>query len=211
MADLDGVFVVEDHQTWNGGEEMVNIYHYYSANIGDTAQELLDSFFDTVIPDILPVQGAVVAHTRLRVYSLGNLSEFAESTYSGLVGTDSSGDCLPPHDAINFTLRTNTREVRPGSKRISGIAEANQSHGVISGAPYIATLNALRTTLATPLDAGADVGRFVPIVLKRVREGIPPNATYRLPESDLEVVYGEVTTVLVNLRISHQTSRGNAR
>lgn len=115
---------------------------------------------------------------------------------------------MPLHDAVNFTLRTNTRAVRPGKKRISGFVESKQSKGMIVDATFISALNTLRVQLATPSEGGSGAV-YTPVIIKRVKETDEETGevTYRLPATEGELVYGVVQTALVNLQVTTQRSR----
>lgn len=211
MVAIANLYSLDHVQSWDGGEEFHNIYFYFDEDGIGTAEGLVGSFFEDVLPFVLDLQTNFARTERIVAYSLGDLDNYWEAIYSGVVGTFSMGDGFPMHDAVNLTLRLNTRAVRPGSKRISGIPEASATNGVFTDSGWLSNLNLLRNALKDTLDDGATANVFAPVVVKRVREGSAPNYTYRLPETDGEAQIGYVTGVLYNARVSHQVSRGNSR
>jgi hypothetical protein len=211
---LDNVYQLTLKQLWGtGGEPMLNHFFYYSEDATAAALPLIEAFRAAggVLDLINDIQGTWVKNDLLRAINLGSFTDFAEDVIAG-TGAAEAEQILPPHSAINYTLKLDTREVRNGSKRFSGIGEVFQEHGIVTSAPYIAALNALKVALGVPIvweDA-----TFDPIVVKRVglpTPGSPPYTSYRLPVDDTELVYGNVSAVLVNMRVSHQVSRGNGR
>ena len=119
---------------------------------------------------------------------------------------------LPLHDAITFALRRNTRVVRPGSKRYSGIPSTKTLAGTVNDATYITALNALRVALYTPL-VDVDTVSYTPVIVKRIKETDTETGkvTYRMPDDVSELEYGVIVGALVNLRVSNQVSRFNGR
>jgi len=211
---LNDVFMLTLRQRFgDGGELLLNNFFYISPDAPANAAVLIDGFTDTggMLELINDTQSIVIKNDGIRVINLGNLTDFEDRPASG-AGAISSGECLPPFAAINYTLKVNTRAVRPGSKRIAGVAESVQAHGLVTDSGMITAIGALEIALAdVVVEAGAT---FTPIVVKRVglpTPGTPPYTSYRLPESDGELVYGLVTAAVVNLRVSHQVSRGNGR
>lgn len=214
---LDQFYQLEHAMNWSNGsgEEMKNIYFYRSgAGFGDaTAEELLNGFFEDVLPFVLGVQSAFVDTTRITVVNLGDPMDFSEAVYTALDGTFTESEALPPFAALNYTLRLSTRAIRPGSKRIPGIPASVSANGIVTSSPYLAAMETLRTKFVIPIGThGGTEDVFSPVVIKRVPyttgEG---NPAYRLPETDGELEFGFVVTALTSPRLSHQTSRGNSR
>jgi len=194
---------------------MSNVFFYHSEVSGVSASNLAGAFSEDMMVKINDLQCDDVTNVLIRVLSLQDLADFHEAAMAG-AGANTSSEPMPQHDALNFTLRVNTRAVKPGSKRISGIPESAQAGGFITVGSYITQMNALRTALYTPV-VGTSTPTLIydPVVIKRIKEVETIDGkeviTYRLPGIGDEVVYGTVTTALINTRISHQTSRGNGR
>lgn len=206
---LNTTYMLTLRQTWDiGGKPMNNVFFYdHTAGSGD-AQLLAETFELVQLPKINAMQWDGVRNISLDVVNLGDFGDFVSWPIEGT--GDTSTDSLPPASAINFTMKLNTRAVRKGSKRISGIPESVQSNGRVLDAGYLALMETFRLSLYAELVN--DLDTFLPIVVKRVREAVPGTTpvqyTYRLPISDLELVIGEVVTATTTPIISHQVSRG---
>lgn len=211
MSELGNLYQVTHFQSLEGGESISNVYFFDKNNPVATAEDLADSFFEELLPTILACQSSKIVTERVQVINIGVLEDFVENVYSSIEGAWVTGGCLPIHSAINFSLRPNTRSVRPGSKRLSGIPETAQEAGIVNDPDYIANLEGFRVQVALALSMGASPNVFDPVIVKRVRVGSPGSYTYRLPETDLEYTFAYVTAALLNLHVSHQVSRGNSR
>jgi hypothetical protein len=208
---LADTYMLRDVQKFEN-EELMNVYFYQDVSLASSASELVTLFTDLMLPDIRNIQTSQVEHVLIDAVNLGDNSNFHESKISVLGEITNSP--LPAHDAVNFSLRINSRALRPGSKRFCGIAEEFTTGNFITNSGYIAVLETLRAQLhATLISGSTEV--FVPVVVKRVKYLPPgasaPNYAYRLPETDAEFVTGDIVEVLVNLRVSHQVSRNNGR
>jgi hypothetical protein len=194
-------------------EEILNNFFFKRATSAGSASDLIVAFENAgYMQDAWAAcQDADIETTLKRAISLGSLTDFAESV-THYPGTWPHDSLLPLHDALNFTLRLDTRAVRPGSKRLCGLAENVVSNGVVTNTDYITSMNLLVTQLGTPQVGDDDT--YAPVVVKRILRApdeTHTRARYTLPKTDGELVYGSVTGVLVNIQVSHQTSRGNGR
>lgn len=210
---LDTTYQLIDRQRFPTGELVENVYFFDGAVGTPSAEDLLDGFLADVIPSIIAIQSNQLVHYELIGQSLGLPADFATLS---LVGQDGNfaDDSLSAFTAINFTLRPATRLIRPGSKRYSGIPDysALYVNGVVTDATLLGYMEDLRDTLKTAV-TGA-LGTYTPILVKRIFVPADPpdhGAYYRLPISDGELVVSDVVNVLVNNRLTHQTSRGNSR
>jgi len=90
---------------------------------------------------------------------------------------------------------------------LAGMLEADQSAGLLSigGLAIFAVRAALYAAYIGDLLGGAK--KFAPVVVKRVRSGTPGNYTYRLPETQLEAVYGYITATVVSAIVTSQDTR----
>lgn len=194
-------------------EAIINNFFFTSVDSGANAQGLWEALTaeDNLIEAINGIQNANIHNRNLRVINLGSLLDFYDVGIEG-DGAVTAGDMLPPHDAVNFTLKLNTRAVKPGSKRFVGLTESMVSNGIINDSGLIVNIGALEIALSETQSNGS--WDYNPIVVKRVglpTPGTPPYTSYRLPEDDGELVFGQVVAALVNLKVSHQVSRGNGR
>lgn len=211
---LADIWMIDFTQRYgSGGELMHNNFFYTSLDAGANAEGLAIGFSaeDALLEKINDTQNPLIKNDGVRIINLGLLTDFYTEPLSG-EGLRPAGECLPPFNAVNYTLKLNTRAVRPGSKRIAGVGESVQQNGLITDGDMITAIGALEIELSDTLSDGTH--SYNPIVIKRVglpTPGTPPYTSYRLPIDDSELVYGVVTAVVVNLVVSHQVSRGNGR
>lgn len=208
---LSDCYMLRDVQTFNG-EKVLNVYFYQDLLLAATAETLVDAWVAGVQPKVLDIQDVIVRHILVDAVNLADPANFFE--FAQDVGGEYDGDALPPHCAVSYGLRLNSRALRPGSKRYTGIPEAVQVNGTITNSTYITQMEALRVQQSDILLSGV-LSTFQPIVVKRVPytpEGSPEgHIAYRLPEDDGEFVFGNVIEALTTTHVSHQVSRGNGR
>lgn len=208
---LSDTYMLRDVQDY-GGETILNIYFFTDILLASTAQNLVEAWESGFLPKVAQIQTANVHHNLIDAVNLADPSNFFEKkvTVSGINGVSA----LPAHDAINYSLRINSRALRPGSKRYCGIGEEFTTDNLITGTLFLTYLEALRVQQSQTLLSGV-VQTFKPVVVKRVQYVPDPlhpeKVAYRLPETDAEFVSGDVIDALVALRISHQVSRNNGK
>lgn len=189
-------------------QDIHNIFTFDKSGTG-SAVDLNSAFVNDLLTPINDIQNHAIENVSLRTYCLGDLADNSEVEISG-TGNDGAGDMLPLHDAVNFTLKSTTRAVRPGSKRFSGIGEAYQVNGDITNVDYIALLNALRVALDTPITGDA-TNVYEQVIVKRVLYDVPGSdpvrQAYRFPIIGETPVVGTLAAVLLNRHISTQGSR----
>lgn len=199
---------VLDFKQRYGAEETHNIFTFEQGEASDPFA-LSDAFITTLVPLINAIQHEDIKNVSVRAYTLGATGALWDQDVTG-AGALAGSDMLPLHDAINFTLKTGIRAVRPGSKRFSGIPEVEQAGGFITAPAYTTSLNTLRVALASPVSAEAGID-FYPTVIKRIKYEVPDSDpvrfAYRFPEVGDPLVYSRVSVVLLNTKISHQVSR----
>jgi hypothetical protein len=208
VEDLTKIYQLNHKQDVNG-EELLNIYFFRNLGTGTDAHDLSDAFISDLQPLILDLQVPNVVTTEIKAFSLGNFADFWVEPENE-AGTADPTDPLPIFNAINYTLRPTTREIRPGSKRIAGIPESVTTFNNITFAAYLTSMEALRVAFGTPI--GTDPDFFELVVVKRIKYEVPDSDpvrfAYRLPETDEEAVVANLGAVLTTPRISHQVSRG---
>lgn len=213
MVGLASIYKVVDNQRFPGGEVVQNVY-FYSAEDGDgSAEDLSLAFNNDMLTGIIrAAQANQFEHTSVEAQSLGDFADFYTRVLTGAVGGWTS-DCLSPFTAVNFTLRTASREVRPGSKRIGGLPDSTSlyTNGQVTESEQLSNLEDIRLAMAGVITAAG--AEYTPIIIKRifVPAGGDHGPYYRLPETDGELVYFPVSVALVNPILTHQTSRGNGR
>lgn len=203
---LSDILQLTDYQRLPSGEPIQNDYFYEMSDSAGNAEDLLAIWITDFLPSIRGIQSSALVHSLIRVINLGDVADFFEDATAGVVGTR-PGPVRNEWDAFAFTLRPATRAVRPGSKRIGGVPEgdAEYTNGVVTDTAMLILLQAARTQFDDVL-VGDDAS-YTPVIIKRVLDG----TTYRLPETDGELLAVPVAVALLNTKITHQVSRGNAR
>lgn len=208
---LADIYVLEDVQVIGGVEVILNTYTYQRNAPEGSALELANAFIQDVQLLVEQIQVTSLEHTVTRVYSLGDLEDFAEVTQTGNTGVNAT-EAYPSYVAVNFTLRAASRAVRPGSKRYAGIPEAAGVGNVITNSGFITALNNLRVGLSAVIESPEDATTYSPVVVKRVPYVTSKgNDAYRYPQPGDTLVAPLITGALVDLQLSHQVSRGNSR
>jgi hypothetical protein len=203
--------MLRDFQSYDT-EVLLNVYFFQDLLLASTAENLCDAWIAGFLPKVIACQTATVVHDKVDCVNLADPGNFFE-TPTGDAG-EFAGASMPAHDAVNFSLRLNTRAIRPGSKRYAGVPEPSTDRNFINDAGYIAALEDLRIQQSAVLLSGV-VATFQPVVVKRVKYNPDPGDltkfAYRLPETEPEFLSGDIVGALVNLRVSHQVSRNNGR
>lgn len=127
----------------------------------------------------------------------GDYGEFAIPT-AERAGTRSVGAAdspLPPFNAVGMRLTVSTRATRPGQKRFTCLAEADQDYDALQSG-VISAANALGAVLTADMVLGAPAATatFRPIVVRKDNLGAV-------------TAYQRVTGYLVNSRPTSQVSR----
>jgi len=206
---LADIYVLDHAQSFLG-EPIHNLYTYERLGTG-SAQDLIDAFQSDMLPAIRTIQASQIKTDYLKAWSLGNLSDMAEEDISS-AGLVVDVQMLPVFNAINYSMPSNNREVRGGSKRIAGVPENFQVDGTITDAGYIATLNLLK--VAYGAEISVDTTNFWRLsIVKRIKynpdEARPEHFAYRYPEAGDPLVVAQPRAISLKLKVSHQVSRGN--
>ncbi len=208
---LSDIYMVRDIQDYQE-EPLMNVYFFQDITTAITAESVVTAYIEDFLPAVRAIQTADVTHTKVDAVNLADAGNFFES----VIALDGShaGESLPAHSAVNYSLRINSRALRPGSKRYCGIDESLVSGNLITNATYIGLLNTLRSQQSALIGEGI-AENLKQIVVKRVLYEVPDSSpvrmAYRLPLTDEKLVTGDVVDALLNLKISHQVSRGNGR
>lgn len=213
MATIDQIYQVTDNQLFPTGELMQNVYFYADEPASGSAEDLSLAFNNDMLTGVIrDLQSSQLTHQSIAVQCLGDPSDFYVRVLTGAVG-GRGADCLPAFNAINFTLRSNSRAVRPGSKRVGGLPDdtALYTNGQVVDSAMLGFLEDIRVAMSAPVSAAG--GDYSPVIVKR----IPVAATedhgpyYRLPGVGDVLEYFPIVATLVNPIITHQVSRGNGR
>lgn len=202
MGATNDVFQLIDVQNQEG-QQILNVYYWRqdALTAGNGAEQLVTSFIDQFLPDVLAVQTVDVTHTSVSAKNLYNPSE----EYTELISETGAltSAALPTFNAVGFQLVGDNASVRDGAKRIAGVTEEGQGDGTIVDATILSALTALAVTMATGLDVGLATELFSPVIVKRILDG----GNYRLPTSQAEDTISKITSALFNPRVTSQTSR----
>lgn len=193
------------------------VFHYeqdldYVSLEPTKAHDVLNSWNAQVLPKMLPLMTSDMAQDSIRVRNLFNSTEKAELLLGG-TGTYDLGagaETLPSFVAVSFSLTGDNAAVAQGQKRIPGISEAAQVDNVlVTAAGASARWQTFADQLKTPLKSHpamlSDI--WLPVIVKRVREGLPGAYTYRLPSSQAEKIVSHILVAAFNILLTSQISR----
>jgi len=185
----------------------VNVYHYRAETADTSAQDLAAAFQEDILSEIAGIQTTEVTGDRLRIITLFDFTDFYDADIEDPV-RNALSTTLPRSVAMNFTLRTNVRNIGPGAKRYAGIAAANQDDNTWIGTPFLEQVEELRLALAAPLGAIIE-DSYKPVIVKRVfyEATETAKAGHYMPRTEPELVWAYVTNVALSMDVSHQVSR----
>lgn len=196
-------------------QAIVNVFHYrqqlgFLPGSGNEADDVVDGFIDQKIPDLLPVSTSDVVYDRVQVDNLFDetqqvfriISEVGSYAVSG-------GNSIGSHPALGYRLEHGVGGIKQGAKRIAGVPSGVAADGVVIDAGFLAEADTLATALEGPITVGLVIQDpvFIPVIVKRVREGATSPYTYRLPANSGELVYAPIVNALLNLLLTTQNSR----
>lgn len=194
--------------------ENVLFYRYKSVvglGGGSAAENLANTYNSVMVTGSLPSTPQSIVYTAVAVKNLFDGSEQFElpilrAGTRSLVGADNNP--MPSHDAVKVVLATDNGLVKKGRKMLAGLLEGDQVGGIIASIPY-ATWAIRAALFVVELVDSVVLGTksFEPVVVKRIREGVPGAYTYRLPENQFEAVYGVIQNAVLSAIITTQNSR----
>lgn len=205
---LDTIYQVRARQQWGtGGKELETVWFYdHTAGLGSSA-DLAEAWGDSIGVMINNLQASHVRNYSIDVINLGDLGDFDSAPWAG--GGAIVQEANPPFAALGYTMKVNTRAVRKGSKRISGVPETVVQNGVVTDATYQGLMETLRIAMQNEIVTLDDT--YLPIVVKRIKTAVvgtvPLQYTYRLPTIGDPLTVGEVVVVLTSFNLTHQVSR----
>lgn len=192
------------------GVTMNNAYHVERANPGETAQDVNDSFVNSILPAIRLLQPDTFTNVEVVCFNLGLDTDF----HTQAVGNDGlrvSAADSPSFLAAAVKFPTGIRGVHSGQKRFAGLLEADVSFGTLVAGTQTLVNNIADDVIADWL-ASSDshiVANYV--IIQRVCDTVPPPGDpcpqYRLPVSDAELEFYTPTTHVLNVNVSSQVSR----
>lgn len=156
-------------------QEMLNVF-YYRENTGSTGYDVqLWSAFDaSVLPAIANIQHTAITYTNLVVDEPTTISTEYSATPTTTVGTV-AGSRMNNAYAASIRLFRQTKELRSGWKRFSGLVEENVNTNSLVGA-YVTLLNTAATAIAGNIAFGGRT--YIPILARPPGVAGNPGPTY---------------------------------
>lgn len=200
-------------------QQTVNVFFYEQTNafvplVPTAAQALAQEWDAQIAPPIANLVSRDVTFTSVSVRNLFNIADAYDLLISrqgsGGGATPAEADSMSAFNAYDFELNGTNAAVRNGRKRFPGVNEVYVTDGVVTTAGFLSgTVAAVETALESPVNIGVLLPSpvFYPVIVKRVREGIDPNYTYRLPRTIGEKIVSVISTVAFNVLITSQISR----
>lgn len=195
------------------GQEMANVFAYEYALLIDPlgttySQVLAERFQELMLPKILTLFPTQVAFTGLDVRDV----VFPDDAYElplAVTGAAAWADRLPRHDTVGFVLNGALKSTRRGGKRVGILNESVVTNGVVSFGSTLGAIVALQVQMALPITTFFifTQNTFMPVIIKRVREGVEGAYTYRLPDTRAEQVLNRIISVGVSYLMTTQNSR----
>lgn len=188
------------------GKSVENVYFYRGETADSSAQDLAAAFQEDITPAIAGIQTPEVQNDRLSIITLFDFTDFFDADIAVTRGGVAS-DALPRSVAMNYTLRTNVRNIGPGSKRFAGISGSYQNDNTWTGG-ILAAAETLRIALAATIGAVIE-DTYKPVIVKRVFYEATETAKegYYMPREVGDLLWAYVTSAALALDVSHQTSR----
>jgi hypothetical protein len=215
---INDLYMVDFQQKWGTGGEIMHMNFFYRAKDADGTAQALHAAMgggDGIIGQINEIQSTWVKNFNLKVINLFSLTDFFEQ---GINGTgEVAQPALPAQDTMSFTLKLNTRGVKPGRKSVSGIPAIWNDHGIITNTDGIGAVNLLASMLAEDIEDTGTGAVFEPVVVKRVQTPVaateerPAYTKYNLPTEAEDASWGKVVSVLVNNHFGSMDTRDNGR
>jgi hypothetical protein len=209
---IDDVYELTLEQV-DRGQTVNNVFFYHQqyefvTTLPTHSQVLAEEWRDQILPAIRAFQPEEILTTGVKVRNLFNVSDGYDLALS-LSGLGGAAEQYSTFNAVGFALNGDNPAVKNGSKRFTGINEVHVDDGVISGSVMPGLLNTVADALEAPVLVGLVIEDpvFVPVIVKRVREGAPGSYTYRLPETTVEAVLSQVVVAVWNAIITSQLSR----
>lgn len=215
---INDVYSVDFSQLWMaGGEPMHNVFFFRAKDANGTAQKLHGAFGDPagIMGAINNLQTVQVKNSNIKVINLFSLTDFYDAPVSGT--GFSAVATLPAQDTVSFTLKLNTRGIKPGRKSISGLPSAWQEAGRFSGVDPVANIAAMAAILSEDITDPDETAVFEPVVVKRIKTLVaavgdkPAHYKYTLPDNVGDLDYGKVVAALANFHVGSMDTRDNGR
>jgi hypothetical protein len=204
---LNTIYQVIHKQLFGTTIKTENVYFFNHISGTGDATALASDFVTTAVALVNAMQSSAVHNQAVDVINLGDTADFESLP---VIGSGANvAEPMPAFNAISFTVKPDDRALRHGGKRIVGLPEASAVINEITSAPILDAMEAYRIFLMN--DFVGEFDTWKPILVKRVRTPVagtvPLKYTYRLPETDDELVTAGILLALSNVFVQHQTSR----
>jgi hypothetical protein len=198
----EALYRVTDVQTF-GGQQVRNVYWYADTPVivEPTLADIAAAFVTQIVSLIDNLQVNQIVHNSVFVekFLISGPTTFGTfaSTGAGAVATET----LPAFNAVGVRFAVTSRETRPGSKRISGVPEADSSGSLLTAGALAAWNTATAGMADTLFTAVGD--NVVPVIVRNTVtvDGV----TTQLPFDEWHYQVFTLREVLSSIR--SQTSR----
>lgn len=206
---ISDIYQVIDKQVF-GTTSVNNIYQVERDNAAITASVIAEAFEDRVITPLLPLQDGALSHTVIEVQNLGDPTDFATRIPAPNVGTR-VGEPFASFVAAAIQFNRTRTDIKNGQKRfVVGVETDADGNNWL--AAFVTSMETVRDPILalwfTDALPAAPVCNF--IVVKRICTVQPPPdpcLSFRLPETDAELLFYNPTTGIVRSVIRSQVSR----
>lgn len=213
MATYSNIFQVAFKGTTPNGV-VRNVFHFVPdeavLNGNDAAQALADELASAAfLATLTNILSTDLTWEQIRVTDLADLDVLYEKTVS--IAGEIAGASAPPHVAIAFRAQQPAVGVHAAEKRFGPISLSSLADDGLLAGGIASDLAAVQTVLNSTISTDDD-GLFVSdwhiVLVKRIRTGTPPAATYALPEpGDFPAVAYPTANWDWNRRASSQNTR----
>ena len=154
------------------------------------------------------LQSANVSYDFIEAKDVYSVTDFYGTAFNPNLAGAVSGESLSPAAAFGFRSNRTRSDIRRGSKRFVGVAEAdNGTLGVIAGAT-VTRCQAMATALSTPItyvDEGQTI-TFSPIVVSKEEYDVPGSSPVRKAYKYYETETEQLQHIMTGAVWDYQTS-----
>ena len=192
------------------GQSVLSVYHVVRSSAIENAATISDGFQTSILPILRLQQNDNIISNELRIFNLGTPTDFGTFTLGSAAGLR-AGLSSPTFISGAVRFPSLNRDVRSGHKRFVGMEETDYFDGTINAAANTLLENngdAMIGNWLSSIDAHV-ICNYV--VIMRICKTVDPVTgkclVYRLPDDNLELVFYQPTSRIVNQEISSQVSR----
>ncbi len=211
MAITDWYEVVD--RSVSGVVSIFNVFHVQRVDVSIRANTILEAYEDRILTALLPLQDNAITHTLIEARNLGDPTDFNTRVPAPAVGTR-GGEPFASFVAAAIQFNRTRTDIKNGQKRFqAGVETDADGNNWLAG--FLTVLETLRDPILATwfTDALPAVGVCDYGILKRVCTVQPPPTpcpSYRLPETDAELLFYLPTTAIIRSVVRSQVSRKRA-